>query len=263
MEEPLASGIHTLRIDDVIVDLLHDDRGGETLLVFFPSALTPSATWPYFAGAGIAERLGVSLLAFSDPSVNIPGVGTGWTLGDRRISFHRHVPRIIRSVACGRQVVMAGSSAGGFSAMHYNSQVEGSTAIAINPRTHLLMPPTAVQHASRRLYGTSDVAEIRALVPVEPEPSANRIIYVQNTGDHPYFSGQMVPWLLRHLAHANVWAYMDHWGDGHVALPRPQMDELVAAVIADPAAGGRGFKVSNVDQVLDAQAARNVARHVR
>lgn len=258
-----GEGIHTIRIGAAIADVLYDERGDGPLLVTFPSALTPDATWPFFSGIGVAARLGASLLAFSDPSTGMAGVPTGWTLGDHRVPFHEHVPRIIDLLARGRRVVMLGLSAGGYAALHYSSAVPESVAVVGNPRTHLLAPPTAVQYWARTLYDTDDPARISEIVPTAPAPSTNRVIYLQNSGDHPYFAAHMVPYLMRLRSDADVWTLIDHWGDGHVPPPRELLHDVLSAVLEDPAAVDGITRFTSVDAVMQQQAALNFARHLR
>ena len=108
---PLDEGIHSIAIGSATADFLYEERGGP-LLVVFPAALGKTVTWPFFTGLGIAHDVSASLLALSDPSVELPGVGTGWSLGDHRVSFHTILPAIIRKFAPSRRLIFFGMSAG-------------------------------------------------------------------------------------------------------------------------------------------------------
>lgn len=259
-----TKGIHTIRTGGMTLDLLYVPQESESLLVFFPAAIKPDTTWPFFSGAGIARKLGMSLLAVSDPSTAFDRVPTGWCLGDQRFPLHQHLPRIIEAVAQGRRVVTVGLSAGGFAALHYSALIPGSVAVVGNPRTHLLSPPTAVQYWARAMYGTADPARIAELVPLAPASSTNRVVYLQNTDDHQYFAGHMIPYLHRLGPDADVWTLMGDWGKGHVPPPRELLDGVIRSAAVDPSEIPEGaVRFESVDAVLEQQASLNIAKHAR
>lgn len=258
----LTSGVHTIRSGKLVADVLYEDRGDGPLLVFFSSVVGESTTWPYFSGVGIAARTDASLLAFSDPSIAI-GAPTGWTLGDFRSRFHEEVPRIIDAVAGGRRVILAGVSAGGFPALHYGASLPGAVSIVVNPRTNLLTPPTSVQNWAHVLYATTDPRRVRELVPLKPDSPQNRVIYLQNAGDHRYFGAHMIPYLMRLPREADVWTLVEDWGEGHVPPPRGLLAELIAEIMVDPSAAAGTSRFESVDELLAHQAALNFAKYVR
>ena len=256
---PLEEGIHSISIGSATADFLYEERGGP-LLVVFPAALGKTVTWPFFTGLGVAQDVSASLLALSDPSVELPGVGTGWSLGDHRVPFHTILPGIIRKFAPSRRLIFFGMSAGGYSALHYVSKFENAVAVVGNPRTHLFTPPTALQYRAPALYGTEDPREIASMVPVGIRPTGNRIIYLQNSGDFVYFSSHMIPYLQKIDGDADVWTIIDYWGEGHVAPPGDLVRSVLAAVLADPLDSAGAVRFRSVEEVRAHQAALNIRR---
>jgi hypothetical protein len=265
-----APGIHTITAGpdaDTTIDLLLDENAdSDTLLVFFPSAVSPQDTWPYFQGLSVAKLVGQPLLAFSDPTIALaPRTITGWTMGDHRYWLHRDVPRYIDTVRKGRRLVFVGASAGGFPALHFGSLYPDSVSLVVNPRTNLFAPPTHLQVNPARIYGNVPVSSIPELVPVNAPQPRNTVVYLQNSGDHVYFSGHMVPYLHQLSPEARVWTRLGHWGDGHKVPPREFFHKVVAAVSSAPsvkeAAGSVQLKrFRGIEEVQLRQAELNVAR---
>lgn len=260
LDSELTDGIHTIRSGGLIADVLYEDRGGNALLVFFSSIATEKTTWPYFTGLGIAQKLDTSILAFSDPSISL-GAPTGWYLGDRRSSYHTEVPRIIEAVAGGRRVVLAGSSGGGFPALHYGASLPGSVTVTVNPRTHLFTPPTPVQHWAKTLYGTDDPQQIKQIVPLKPDRPENKVVYLQNSGDPRYFAAHMIPYLLRLQPEAEVFTLVDHWGDGHVGAPGWLLRRVIGSLLQDPGSESGLVRFDDVETVMEHQADLNLSQN--
>lgn len=257
LDSELTDGIHTIRSGGLIADLVYEGRDGDALLVFFSSVVTDEITWPYFTGLGIARSVNTSILAFSDPSISL-GAPTGWCLGDQRSRYHTEVPRIIETVAAGRRVVLAGSSGGGFPALHYGASLPGSVSVAVNPRTHLLTPPTSLQYWATDLYGTDDPQQIKQIVPLKPGRPENKVVYLQNSGDPRYFAAHMIPYLLRLQPGADVFTLVDHWGDGHVAAPGWLLRRIIGSLLEDPASEAGLARFVDVEKLMEHQARLNI-----
>lgn len=264
--EGLPSGIHTVRYGDMIGDLLYDERpDSNTLLVFFTAAANRHHTWPLFSGIGISDSVGASLLAFSDPSIALgTSVGTGWTLGDYRYPYHQEVPRIIRKVADDRKIILVGASAGGFPALHYGASIPDSISFVMNPRTHVLTPPTAVQYSAAKVYQSNDVEGIAAKIPLCPDMPQNTVVYLQNHADATYFSAHMVPYMQRLSHDSRVWTHLGYWGEGHVPMPKPEIVALIHALIHEPETALSSLdRFDGSDILLAQQANLNIRHHAR
>ena len=250
--ETIPEGVHTVRYGPMVGDLLYDERpDSSVLLVYFSAAIASTTTWPMFSGVGSAARAGTSLLAFSDPSVALDNtISTGWTLGDHRHQYHQDVPSIIKKFAGDRAVILVGASAGGFPALHYGAQLPESYSVVINPRTHLLAPPTLLETSFMRRYGGRKIREVVEEIPVKPDRPGNTVLYLQNSGDHRYFSGHLIPYLQRLPEQHRVFVYLDHWGDGHVPMPKYELADLLKALIEDPDKLLSGMSLfSSIDEV--------------
>lgn len=226
----LSSGIHSISAGEATVDLLlDDDVQSGSLVVFLPSAVSSSVSWPYFQGLSLATVTGQPLLSFSDPTIErSTGITTAWTLGDDRYWLHHEMDRYIDAVRRGRRLIFVGSSAGGFPALYYGSRYPDSVSVVVNPRTHLFTPPTHLQLTPSRLYGADGTVErIRELVPLAPGSPRNTVVYLQNSADHVYFSSHMVPYLQQVESDARVWTHLGDWGEGHKPAPPAFLHEVV------------------------------------
>ncbi|MFC7402654.1 hypothetical protein [Citricoccus sp. GCM10030269] len=267
-QDVVEPGVHTIAAGESTVDLLLDENGdADTLLVFFPSAVTPEITWPFFQGADAAKTLGLSLLAISDPTIaRSAKIRTGWTLGDDRYWLHHDMTRYIDAVSRGRRLLFVGASAGGFPALYYGSMYPDSITVAINPRTHLFAPPTHLQIDPSRQFGDVPVSAIPDLVPVRAGSPGNTVVYLQNSGDHRYFAGHMIPYLHRAEPGARIWTRMGHWGTGHKTPPKEFLHRVLGTL-----AGPKSFEhavralrlqpFSDVDELLMEQATISVSVH--
>lgn len=232
----VPSGIHTITAGEATLDLLLDEldeaADSNTLVVFFPSAVTRAATWPFFQGLSVARAIQQPLLSFSDPTIaKEDNVITGWTLGDDRYWLHREIHRYIDKVRRGRRLIFVGSSAGGFPALVYGSRYPDSVSVVVNPRVHLFTPPTHIQYPPSRLYGQdSSVARLRQLLPVRATSPQNTVVYLQNAIDYAYFSGHMVPYLQELRPGARVWTHLANWGKGHKPAPAAFLQNVIGTL---------------------------------
>lgn len=228
----VGPGIYTLRLETMVADLLYDERGSDTILVFFSAAVSTNSTWPHFSGLGIAKSVGASLLAISDPSIALDSeISSGWTLGDHRYPYHLAIPKIVDKIAAGRKIIFVGASAGGFAALHYGAIMPKSYSVVMNPRTHLLTPPTLLKDAYNIRYGGTSISKLAKMLPMMPEAPHNRVIYLQNISDSTYFSGHMVPYLQRFGPGKRIWTHLDHWGHGHVPMPKAKLILLLSKLV--------------------------------
>ena len=228
LEAEIVSGIHSFQEQGRMMDLLYEERASDALLVFFTAAVQPQNSYPYFSGRGVAAGAGISLLAFSDPSIAVDGnLSTNWTLGDAAYQYHRDVPSIIRKVASGRRIIFVGASAGGFPSLHYGSLFPDSVSLVMNPRTNVFTPPTHIQFSNRHLFPGMSPREIAEIIPTRLGEAKNTVVYFQNCSDDRYYSSHAIPYLTNQVNTGRVYWKLGEWGDGHVA---PGSREIVETI---------------------------------
>lgn len=257
----VRSGIHTFHEQGRLIDLLHEEREGDVLLVVFPAALSQNGvTTPYFSGRGLSERCGFSILSIADPAHSIDGrPTTNWTMGDSTYPFHRDVPAIIRHVAAGKRIIFFGASAGGFPALHYGSLFPESLSLVLNPRTNVFVPPTQIQYSHQSLFPGILKSEIADFIPTEIGRSVNHVLYQQNARDYRYYTSHMLPYIMRNEGNERVYWQFTSWGDGHVAAPPWESARTLSSLASasdwkSGLEGVGGSPMSNASEVVLAHA---------
>lgn len=183
------SGIHTFHEQGCGIDILYEERDSEVLIIFFSDKVEAQDTFPHFDGLEPAELSNHSLLSFSDPSIALSRtVGTGWTLGDQRYSFHRDLPTIVRKYASEKRVIFVGMGAGSFPALHYGALFPDSCSLAINPQIEL----PGHDGFARELFPGKKNEEIEKFIPTKLGRLTNSVLCVQYLQEGQVFSRNTV-----------------------------------------------------------------------
>jgi hypothetical protein len=232
---PWADGIHTVTLGSgPALDILIKGQpysAGPVIPVFFNGAVSgrDSHLGPFFSGSGIAAKLGLGFIAFSDPSLNLDRtVGIGWYAGNRFSSVQDQISEILAAVAerSGRELLLIGGSGGGFASLYYGGRLNSvASAIVWNPQTDIhRYNPKFVDLYINQAWGSEPVTAQTAVVGSLPR----RLFYTQNASDwhvsshaQPYIqAGEFTP-RGRGVFESTpdrVVCIADY-GDGHAALP--------------------------------------------
>lgn len=224
LSSPLHSGLHTVHQNNRYFDFIFEKRGSKTLFVSFSAAAGPEkTTYPIFSGKKLGESPLVDWLAIADAAQASPeGVKTSWHLGTKRLPTTEIIVALIKRLKMKfgyDNIVLFGSSAGGFAALNIGRQIPDSTTVVMNPRTELTTQPTTFNEFVAFAQGgkdeLSDVEKSMSLA--YSYPNGNRIVYIQNKEDEYYYRCHFTPFIEANVN--KIVQITGDWGPGHVIPP--------------------------------------------
>lgn len=141
------------------LDALLVNRGSSSLVVSLHGALNRKLFMiPRFERLRSLLQYRVSSMYFADPSLHIhPGLELSWYTGWEGVDVQRQIAAMIMSAAEGlgvEDIVVTGSSGGGFAALVIASMIPDSTCIAYSPQVDIeqYLADGAYPHAAKRSY---------------------------------------------------------------------------------------------------------------
>lgn len=141
----IAPGPHLIKADGQEFHCLYAPHPEQRLFVMLTAAVNRERLpLPIFNRWGWKNRLPGHVLCISDPTLAADdSLGIGWYLGGPDGDVTEKLSQLVKKFAAAlgirnNRIVTYGSSAGGFAAMMLASKLNGSTAVAINPQTHVL-----------------------------------------------------------------------------------------------------------------------------
>jgi hypothetical protein len=244
---PVPRGFITIDYNGSPLDVMNVDRGAETTVVAFHSALSPNMrTLPIFAGLGVTDGLETNVICISDPTLEYNDkLKIGWFLGNQHQSLQRDLPAIISKIVDAqhaRNLIFFGASAGGFAALFYSSFFPESLAIPLNPQVIVRdFPEESVFSYARTAFGAKGMEEARAYLTrqvtddvrhVYRGGSQNTVAYVQNVMDTHHLYRHMAPFLAAVPRSHQIHALVKDWGVGHVPPPKEIVRSLLVETVA-------------------------------
>lgn len=210
-------------------------RGSSGLLsVRFHGAVNrQKTTLPFFQGLTAEASGDDSFALFQDPSLDLNKIMTlAWYLGDGHADVHRYIAECImklRSELNLKNVLLSGSSGGGFAALQVASYLPECVALVFNPQTDVrAYYPNSSEIAltsclNERVAGPSSSEKMVSVVAKYASLTAlPRVLYVQNSGDKHHVVHHRDPFRRmlesEHPGYAGRISFFDvDWGSGHVA----------------------------------------------
>ncbi len=180
----------------------------DTLLIAFHGAVdratrpTP-AFIPFLPGTG--EE--VHQVAIADPSLRTSSdISMGWYAGDCGFESQRVLPDFFQEISRAldvRRTIYFGTSGGGFAALFYSKQHDGSLALVGNPQTSIAnyYPRHIANYLSSCWPGVSSISDLSGRVDTDlaaiysGRATGNHVVYLQNSTDHFHLFGHMAPFL--------------------------------------------------------------------
>ena len=137
------SGTHAIATGTEWLDILYKDRGADSTLVCFHSALTTRVqVIPSFSGIQVSEDLDFNLIALADPALACGDVDLAWFLGTRGMGpLTERLPTIVRHFLGDRKAILFGASGGGYAAVLFGQYFVDHCVVAVNPRLDLTTSP--------------------------------------------------------------------------------------------------------------------------
>lgn len=262
-----GDGVHTISLGGGPgLDILFSGQphtAGSVIPVFFNGAVTGRETksGPFFSGSGLAGKAGLPFIAISDPSLNLDvSLGLAWYAGNRFSNVQDQITDTLAAIAqrSGRELLFIGGSGGGFASLHYGGRL-GTVASALvwNPQTEIhKYNPAFVDNYMRLAWGDAECTATTSVVGSLPK----RLLYMQNASDW-HVPNHTQPFLeaggFTHRGRgvfesgADRVACLASYGDGHAALPEPELLTALELMV-DPAA--------TASQVVDGLISRHATR---
>lgn len=203
------------------LEALFVNKRSDTLVVAFHGATQRNKhVLPRFEWFRTLRSTPYSSLYFSDPTLSMSGkLSIGWYTGSHQYDAGTDIAKWIiaaKKASGASEVVLVGSSAGGFAALQLSPLVEGSIALPFNPQTAIssylgggyrlgaqqeylkyVMPELKPEVSLSSLPDDQDWASpldsrLSALKTYS-KPQSNWVYYAQNTRDYAHYSQHFEP----------------------------------------------------------------------
>ncbi len=192
------------------------------------------------------SRFPGSTLYLSDPSFRYNSkLNLGWYIGTKEKNWLKNLAEIIEILAYKQglkssDVVLYGSSAGGFAAMKLTELIEGAVAIAINPQTNVTMYiPSFVKSFLQSNFDTENLEFSNdRLTIMNPRifSQASKIFLFQNINDNSHYINHYLPFVdyfnidknTKFSEESTVVSKLFEGPEGHGPEPGNKVEDLIS-----------------------------------
>lgn len=243
----VPQGYITIHESGLPIDILSQNRGHDTTIIFLHGAIDSSWRLPVAAGLGVSRDVEVNRIFVTDPSLYMSkDLTLGWFAGNRHQRLQPILVDVLNKIVesfGSQRIVFFGTSGGGFASLYYSAQFKGSMAIAVNPQTAIERhTPSAVQRYTDACFEnvgaqpslnlpydvTTDLIEIYS------HPVDNTVAYMQNATDDYHIRVHESPFFNELHSSNDVWCLRgDDWGTGHIAAPKDLTTRVLVASTAE------------------------------
>lgn len=228
------SEIFSANVGGLVLPFIVGRGSSDLLSVRFHGAINRNkTTLPFFQGL-TAETTGEDNFAiFQDPSLDLnTAVTLAWYLGDGQADIHHYMAECIARLQAEldlKQVLLSGSSGGGFTALQVASYLPEAVALVFNPQTNVraYFPNSAQAALASCLKETiGDPPSREEITSVVTKYARARVlpkvVYVQNVGDKHHVVKHRDPFRrmldTEHPNDKDRVSFIDvDWGQGHVS----------------------------------------------
>lgn len=191
------------------LDALFVRRRSPKLLVVFHGALDREEfTLPRWEYRRTLKEFDGSVLFVQDPTLYAHEKLTlGWYVGTQTDNAHHMIVRLINQASAliePKQVLLTGSSGGGFAALAVSARIPNSSALVFSPQTSI--ENYYVGHRRRLMSSAFPLLmpTMESLTPFEDrldmgalysKGTSNRVFYLQNTGDPYHIKNHLLPFM--------------------------------------------------------------------
>ena len=206
------------------------------------------------------SRFPGSTLYLSDPSFRYnPQLSLGWYVGTKEKNWLKDLAEIIEIFAhkqglSSSDVILYGSSAGGFASMKLTEIIEGAVAIAINPQTNVMMYiPSFVKSFLRSNFDTENLGfnNDRLTIMNSNILSKNSKIFLfQNINDNSHYVNHYLPFVnyfgisedTKFSEESKIVSKLFEGPEGHGPEPGNKVEDLISLSLA---LSNNSFKTAN------------------
>jgi hypothetical protein len=137
----IPSGIHSILLEGVILDIYIDIKVGTDALIYFHGNCPRPNHFklPVFSGFSVTSEIHCTKIVPSDPILLLDrDIQLSWHIGNQRNNIQEVYKKVFRKVcdlSSSKKIIFWGGSAGGYAALYYSYFFEKSTAVVWNPQT--------------------------------------------------------------------------------------------------------------------------------
>lgn len=227
-----------IRIDDNLPILLNwENRKSEHTIICFSAASQKIRELPFWSGRNLVSELDVNVILVSDPSLSIDRtLNLAWYAGSQKQPhLIESLSRILKTMIRDTTPVFFGASAGGWAALTYAAEFEGSIAVPVNPQIDIsryLYFPYYTRKAWRTEPECVELPFERNVANRYADKHAPTVIYIQNRGDTHHFEEHFLPFQQTHGNPGRLIALTPALGDGHIAPDRSSLKRVLELAIS-------------------------------
>lgn len=137
----VPNGYSVIYESGIPIDVLCQNGGYGTTLVFLHGAIDTSYTLPITSGLSVSRDVEVNRVFLTDSSLNLAeNLTLGWFAGNSKQRLQPLMTKIIAKILSdfsSENVIFFGTSGGGFASLYFAAQFDGSTAVVVNPQTNI------------------------------------------------------------------------------------------------------------------------------
>jgi hypothetical protein len=249
----VGPGFHVIEHGNLPIDLLVQDRGHKTTVVFLHGAVRADQGLPVITGLGISRDVPVNRIFISDPSLILdPDMNLGWYAGNSEQRLQPILQDIVAKVVASfgsERLVFFGPAGGGFAALYLSAHFPGSLAVALSPHTNIARHQQAdvVAQYAEACFGVTGEDPVNRLPhsittdlsDLYSRPLPNTVAYVRNAMDAFHTEHHRDPFVANLHPENQVFEFAgNHWGAGHAAPPRELVDSILQVAAGDEWAKG-------------------------
>lgn len=208
MEVVSGKSTYEVSIDDASFEFYLDYKDSEKLVIMLPGATNRAKSIKNFQRHAWSDDFGCSVVSFLDSTVHeYNDLDIGWFQGKKDNYL---IPKLLNAISKliqklnvhEKDVLLFGSSAGGFAALKLANHFSRSTVVVINPQIYL-KNYTRLHFEKLLNYSYEGISEAEVIgsygdrisVDVDLEKRVAPILYYQNTFDRQHSEKQLKPFL--------------------------------------------------------------------
>jgi hypothetical protein len=249
----VGPGFHVIEHGNLPIDVLVQDRGHKTTVVFLHGAVRADQSLPVITGLGVSREVPVNRIFISDPSLLLGAdMNLGWYAGSSEQRLQQVLQDIVAKVVSSfgsERLVFFGPSGGGFAVLYLSAHFPGSLAVALSPQTNIARhaQADAVSRYAEACFGVSGEDPVGRLPysvttnlsDIYSRPLQNTVAYVRNANDGSYTEQHRDPFVKNLHPGNRVFEFAgSSWGAGHAAPPRDLVEGILHVASGDDWAAG-------------------------
>lgn len=250
LRDRTANGVYMITLDGGELPVSVRLRESSSLVFSFTGAAANRANFslPHFAVQNLSNHLPVSIIGFSDPSLERnDDLKTAWFAGHEGFELQKLLPPLIQQMVDNlgvTRVGFVGGSSGGFAALYYSWHVPDSVAIVTNPQTNLqrYLPTPIANYRSVCWPSLDPQSSLDTVIDTDlcvlyGRRFENTVIYLQVSSDYSHLRRQFAPFIAalpRGYANRLI-VRMANWGRwGHKPAPATIWIPWMRAALSAP-----------------------------